>query len=279
MEIGQRFNPWNMFVGAVIPNCIMELTDLSQTAKLCLARLHQYAGRKGECFPSVARLAEEVGVKRTAAKRAIQDLVDFGLLEKTGNTNDKGEHVSNSYFFLYHRVYEEAGQGGVGSKKTPPRSEKDPTGRVEKDPFISVVRESVVRDSDNTGAENDSAPVSLSGDKSKKATVPAAQLKTVLRAFWITLGKPQWSDNDRNRHRSAAKEILEYFIKYPIAGQDADASAVNCIEAVAASLDHEGMTWSAQAITRWMSNYKLQLDTWGEYKGIHVKVEPKGGEQ
>ena len=225
----------------------------------------------GFIYKTKESIQEETTLTREEQDRIRPRLVEMGWLE-VQKIPVKGKPT------LHYRPLKDL-EFHISGKPTNVTKVENPLSQKRKTHECVICSTESTTENTNTGAENDSAPVSLSGDKSKKATVPAAQLKTVLRAFWITLGKPQWSDNDRNRHRGAAKELLEYFIKYPIAGQDADASAVNCIEAVAASLDHEGMTWSAQAITRWMSNYKLQLDTWGEYKGIHAKVEPKGGEQ
>jgi GntR family transcriptional regulator len=154
---GKRFSPYRLFVGAIVPNCVMELTDLSQTAKLCLARLYQYAGQDTRCYPAINSLALALGVKRSAAKRAIQELVEYGLLERIERTGGNGRRESNDYHFLRHHIFDredDATTPPPGPKMTRgARSENDPGARSENDPGIDkVLRESVRSESNDLTA-------------------------------------------------------------------------------------------------------------------------------
>jgi len=67
---------------APIPNWLMRRRDLSPGAKLCYARLTQFAGKDGQCFPSLSVLAEELGCSRSQVKRYIKELERANLVER-----------------------------------------------------------------------------------------------------------------------------------------------------------------------------------------------------
>jgi hypothetical protein len=73
-------------------------TEVSQGAKLAYARLAQYAGKDGECFPKQETLAVELGVCERTAHRYLHELIEFKLIE----SDRPGLGASNSYFFLDH---------------------------------------------------------------------------------------------------------------------------------------------------------------------------------
>lgn len=98
MKNGDRFNPYKHFFGAFIPNWLLKRTEISERAKLVYARLGQFAGKDGECFPKQDTLAKEIGSTRTSVNKAIAELEKFGLIESRQN----GLAQPNSYFFLYH---------------------------------------------------------------------------------------------------------------------------------------------------------------------------------
>ncbi len=112
----RRINPWKLFVGAFIPNWLLERTEVSQGAKLCYARLAQFAGKDGHCFPKQETLATELGVGERMARDYIRELVEFGLIE----TEQHGLGTSNSYHFLHH-PWMQAGQPGHQSTSAPDR--------------------------------------------------------------------------------------------------------------------------------------------------------------
>ncbi len=94
----RRINPWRMFVGSMIPNWLQCRREISQGAKLAYARLAQYAGKGGDCFPRQITLAAELGVSERTANEYIRALVKSRLIEK----ERLGLGLSNRYFFLDH---------------------------------------------------------------------------------------------------------------------------------------------------------------------------------
>jgi len=79
---GRPFNPYKLFVGAFIPNCLMEYEGLSSTAKLCWARLAQYAGRDGAAFPSQETLAKKIGVSKRYCVTVLKALEKAGFIKR-----------------------------------------------------------------------------------------------------------------------------------------------------------------------------------------------------
>lgn len=82
----------------MIPNWLQCRSEISQGAKLAYARLAQYAGENGRCFPKQRTLAVELGVSERTANEYIRKLVKFKLIER----DRPGLGQSNSYFFLDH---------------------------------------------------------------------------------------------------------------------------------------------------------------------------------
>ena len=62
LQVGEVFNPFQLFIGAMIPSAVLRNPDLSPSAKLVFARLAQFAGRQGKAWPSDQR-------RRTKASR------------------------------------------------------------------------------------------------------------------------------------------------------------------------------------------------------------------
>src|SRR4051812_13970287 len=94
---GERFNPYKMFLGAMTPNWLMRMTGLSQGAKLCYARLAQYAGRDGRVYASEETLSKALGVSERQAARYIRDLKNAGLV----GVAHRGFGGTNHYVFLW----------------------------------------------------------------------------------------------------------------------------------------------------------------------------------
>lgn len=95
-EPPKRYVPYKRFRGAVIPNWLMKRPELSQGAKICWARLAQYARQNGNCYPKQSTLATELGV----TKRQTQDYI--GELENAQLIEIERRGKLNSYFFLEH---------------------------------------------------------------------------------------------------------------------------------------------------------------------------------
>ena len=64
LEVGQMFNPFQLFYGAIVPTAILRCPQLLPSEKLVFARLTQFAGAKGKAWPSLERLAVEVAICR-----------------------------------------------------------------------------------------------------------------------------------------------------------------------------------------------------------------------
>lgn len=99
-----RYNPFRQYVGAFIPNWLLERTEISSHAKLVFARLAQFAGRGGESFPYQKTLCEEIGLADSTMRKALAELVKFRILESVQN----GLGRPNSYFFLRHEWMKDA---------------------------------------------------------------------------------------------------------------------------------------------------------------------------
>jgi hypothetical protein len=98
----KRIIPWKKFRCSLVPNWLLARTEISPAAKLCYARLCQYAGQDGKCFPTQDTLAVEIGVSGRNVRRLLNELVSYKLIEY--------ERVSrsgtNQYFFLEHEWME-----------------------------------------------------------------------------------------------------------------------------------------------------------------------------
>lgn len=96
-----RYNPYKLFVGSFIPNWLLQCSAISSTAKLCYARLAQYAGEKGYCYPSQAQLAQEIGIGVRQVIRVLKELENKGFIEVEKPQNkDKLRHFRNKYYFI-----------------------------------------------------------------------------------------------------------------------------------------------------------------------------------
>ncbi len=116
MKVGERFNPFRMFTGAFVPESLCRYRGVSSGAKLVYARLYRFAGERGECFPSVPKVAEEIGVGETQARVYLDELIESKLIEKEGSPG----HV-NTYFFVWHECYDGVDGEARKSPPIPPR--------------------------------------------------------------------------------------------------------------------------------------------------------------
>ncbi len=104
--VGEVFNPFNLFDGAMIPSEILRHPDLLPSEKLVFARLLQFAGGKGRAWPSVERLAKEVALSVPQTRRCVGSLESKGLIRRVARSGR-----SNEFEFLWHQVYEQDIQG------------------------------------------------------------------------------------------------------------------------------------------------------------------------
>lgn len=91
-------NPFRLFQGAMIPNWLMRRTEIGFGAKICYARMCQYAGRDGQAWPNQDTLADELGCGVRNAQYLLKELAENRLLLAVRQGNGQ----PNKYRFLYH---------------------------------------------------------------------------------------------------------------------------------------------------------------------------------
>jgi hypothetical protein len=92
--------PFKLFIGAITPNWLMGCKDVSDSAKLCYARLCQYAGDSYEAFPKQETFAQSMGWSVRSLQMYLSELIKFGLIR----TVRHGRNKPNSYRFRYHPI-------------------------------------------------------------------------------------------------------------------------------------------------------------------------------
>jgi hypothetical protein len=107
MKNGEDFNPYKVFNGVFIPNCIVEATDIPPSAKLLYGLLSSYAGQNGKCYPPQSELAEKLNLKEDTIKRILYLLSDTGYIKIINPEGiDRLRHYNNSYKFLWKDNFE-----------------------------------------------------------------------------------------------------------------------------------------------------------------------------
>ena len=100
-QFGMEFNPYGLFHGLFIPNCIAQSNLLSDQEKLLMGRLYQYAGRNGRAFPSRTKLAVELSWELRKLDRVISKLKQKKLVKTSQATSQS----TSEYLFLWHEIY------------------------------------------------------------------------------------------------------------------------------------------------------------------------------
>jgi hypothetical protein len=122
----QRYiNPHRLWVGAFVPNWLMEIPEVSPGAKLLYARLAQHAGQNGECYPGQDTLARELATAVRTVGRYVAELRRHGLIEE----QRRGLSRTNLYLFPWHPWMESAkprrrANGGEGWCEPEPRPDR-----------------------------------------------------------------------------------------------------------------------------------------------------------
>jgi hypothetical protein len=124
-KIGEPFIPYRLFKGAFwrFAEAISRYRGLPHGEKQALACLARFAGEDGACFPSVGRLARELGRSQCQARRYLRGLERKGFLKpdrKNRHYYANGAGGTCFYVFLWHSAFD----GDVGAprtrKSTPP---------------------------------------------------------------------------------------------------------------------------------------------------------------
>lgn len=110
---------------AVVP--VRYLTGLHPYEQVIYMWLCFHANEKGECFPSIPRLAEECGICATSVKTHLNGLVKKGFLIKR-RRNYKDHHTTNFYRLKLSTGLSTGGQEmpHIGQETTKGRSGDDP---------------------------------------------------------------------------------------------------------------------------------------------------------
>lgn len=88
-----NYQPGNFLI---VPNMHIVLKLRGAPLNVYLALLN-HADGDGKCFPSYNRIIEVTGYKRRQVIDAITQLVDIGLIKKSGRARKDGTQTSNSY--------------------------------------------------------------------------------------------------------------------------------------------------------------------------------------
>lgn len=107
-QVGQTFIPFRLFRGAFLPNVILRYPGLSPSAKLLWARLAQYAGENGKCYPSQVTLAEELGITDRHIRKLLTELEDKGFVVGERTPSQRLIGANARYRFLWHEVFNDA---------------------------------------------------------------------------------------------------------------------------------------------------------------------------
>lgn len=71
--------------------------DLPHRARAVYMYLKDRAGKDGSCWPAINTIARELSLSRSTVKRAINDLVKAGFLEKEPRYRENGSKSSCLY--------------------------------------------------------------------------------------------------------------------------------------------------------------------------------------
>ena len=71
--------------------------SLPHRAKAVYIYLKDHASKEGTCWPGINTIASGVSLSRSTVKRALDDLVKAGLVEKSSRWRENGSLSSNLY--------------------------------------------------------------------------------------------------------------------------------------------------------------------------------------
>jgi hypothetical protein len=115
LQVGQPFNPFGLFNGLWVPDCIARCRWLSGGAKLAWARLGRFAGRDGRCYPTMKTLGEEIGIGERQAQKYVAELERHKLIRRISRYLGRAQ-TSNGFEFLWHEMFEEGVNDRLGGR-------------------------------------------------------------------------------------------------------------------------------------------------------------------
>src|ERR1700692_1689274 len=98
MTPGEKYRPYNLFRGSVVPRSLAALTDVNAGAKLLFAVLAGIYGSGGKCNPSIKYLARPLGVSEDCAGRGLAELGTKGLIRSIR----RGPGATAEREFIWH---------------------------------------------------------------------------------------------------------------------------------------------------------------------------------
>ncbi len=81
-------------------NAVYGDQELSPRAKMVCLYLHDRANKDGESWYAIGSIARDLHLSRSTVKRAIQDLLRLGWIEKWPRYRENGGCTSNLYRIL-----------------------------------------------------------------------------------------------------------------------------------------------------------------------------------
>lgn len=78
-------------------NEIIKSTSMSRKAAAVLHNLAMHSNKKDECFPALKTIAKEVKMSVRSVQRALDELLEAGLITKKHNYRANGSQTSNIY--------------------------------------------------------------------------------------------------------------------------------------------------------------------------------------
>ena len=69
--------------------------ELPHRARAVYLYLRDRIGQRQDCWPAVNSIAADMNLSRSTVKRALNDLVRAGLIEKEPRYRENGSHTSN----------------------------------------------------------------------------------------------------------------------------------------------------------------------------------------
>ena len=81
-------------------NAVYGDQELSPRAKMVCLYLHDRANQDGESWYAIGSIARDLHLSRSTVKRAIQDLLRLGWIEKQPRYRENGGCTSNLYRIL-----------------------------------------------------------------------------------------------------------------------------------------------------------------------------------
>ena len=74
--------------------------NLPLRAKAVYMYLRDRANKEGACWPGINRIASDLDMSRSTVKRALEDLIQNGYIEKELRYRGNGSYSSNLYTIL-----------------------------------------------------------------------------------------------------------------------------------------------------------------------------------